>query len=338
MARGVSMERDHLPLIDLRDHLEGTPVQRRRAAGEVSDACSRLGFLLLRGHGLDHGLMDRMRAVSAAFFDAPAEYKEAHHRSGTSRGYTPMGTERLGATAGDAEDAVPDVKEAFAVGAVDLPDGGAELAEIAEIGVQPVTWPRHPPSFRRTWLAYYSASRLLAAQVMDMFADALDIAPSHFSSRLDRSADFLRVINYPHQSTPPAPRALRAGVHTDFGALTLLATDDAPGGLQVRRRDGGWVDVPHVPGTFVVNVGDLMEHWTNHRWVSAVHRVVNPPANAGGRTRRQSIVFFCNPNLDAVIEALPSCLTPGERPPPPVTAGEWLRSKTLRQRIGPRSP
>jgi isopenicillin N synthase-like dioxygenase len=125
----------------------------------------------------------------------------------------------------------------------------------------------------------------------------------------------------------PEPGQLRLGAHTDYGSLTLLYQDETPGGLQV-HRDGVWRDAPIVPGTFVVNIGDLMSRWTNDRWVSTLHRVQNP---AQGRwdVPRLSIPYFHQPNYDAVIEAIPTCVAPGEQATyPPITSGDNLTYKT----------
>jgi len=165
------------------------------------------------------------------------------------------------------------------------------------------------------WLAYYRAMRSLAEQVMILLADALGVQPALFQSKMRRSADFLRVINYPDQRAEPAAGTLRAGEHIDHGVLTILACDDAPGGLQVRARDGARADVPYCPGALVINIGDLMAYWTGHRWISAGHRVTNPPPQARGRARRQSIVFFHNPNLDATIAPLHDHSQPGNPRP-----------------------
>ncbi len=113
--------------------------------------------------------------------------------------------------------------------------------------------------------------------------------------------------------------------------LTILKTEDKPGGLQVFNKAGEWVDVPIVPDCFIVNVGDLMARWTNDTWVSTLHRVVNPSMAAADMSRRQSVVFFHNPNYDAVIECIPSCQGPTHPPKYPVTtSGEHLRSQFVR--------
>ena len=128
--------------------------------------------------------------------------------------------------------------------------------------------------------------------------------------------------NYPAQRVAPAPGQIRAGAHSDYGSLTILATEDKPGGLQVCNAAGEWVDVPIVDDCLIVNIGDLLARWTNDTWVSTLHRVVNPPAGAGAESRRQSLVFFHNPNYDAVIESL---VPDAPAKYPRTTSGEHLR-------------
>jgi isopenicillin N synthase-like dioxygenase len=316
------------PVVDLRDHRSSIRSRQARARRQTAEACEAYGLFLLSGHGLDPGLLAAIRARSMEFFDAPAPYKCRFHYEGTSRGYTPLCTESLAATGMDSSDATPpDVKEAFAVGSVDI-FGRAEAARGR--GAQPVTWPSQPVDFKDAWVAYFRAARALAADIMALLRDALDAPSAIFENAMRDSADFLRVINYPDQPEPPSPGMLRAGEHTDFGALTILACDAAPGGLQARTAAGDWRDVPYRPDCLVVNIGDLMSYWTGHRWLSAVHRVINPPDAARARSRRQSVIFFHNPRPDAVIE--PLTRTGSERLPH-IIAGDWLRAKTARQRL-----
>jgi isopenicillin N synthase-like dioxygenase len=189
---------------------------------------------------------------------------------------------------------------------------------------------------------YYEAMAALVVRIMRHFAVALQLPIDFFDSRIDRHTSALRVLNYPALDTPPLPGQLRAGGHTDYGTVTVLKADAAPGGLPGWREgglpgwwEGGlevelddrWVPVPVVEDSFIVNLGDAMARWTNDRWRSTLHRVVVPPAELAA-ARRQSIAFFHNANWDTLIECIPSCLQPGESPRyAPVTAGEHLMAK-----------
>jgi isopenicillin N synthase-like dioxygenase len=136
--------------------------------------------------------------------------------------------------------------------------------------------------------------------------------------------------HYPVLEQPPLPGQLRTGAHTDYGAMTILAATDAEGGLEVRMRDGSWAGVKPKPGEFVVNLGDMMARWTNGRWASTLHRVVNPPLGMA-QSRRLSIGMFVHPNYDQRIECVPTCLAPGEKPRyETISAGEHIKRKIER--------
>ena len=146
------------------------------------------------------------------------------------------------------------------------------------------------------------------------------------------------MLHYPPQLETPKPGQLRAGAHSDYGSLTIVKLDAAEGGLQVQTRDGAWLDVPHVPEAFVVNLGDLMAEWTNDRWVSTLHRVVNPSRTAGESARRMSMTFFHQPTYHAVIACLPNCADT-QRPPRhgSIPSGEhvWMKiNKHRRPELG----
>ena len=148
-----------------------------------------------------------------------------------------------------------------------------------------------------------------------MFADALQLPRDFFDSRIDRHTSALRLLNYPALLEAPKPGQLRAGAHTDYGTVTVLRADDAPGGLEVlvpSPAGDRWTAVPMLAGSLVINLGDAMARWTNDRWRSTLHRVVTPPADVASTARRQSIAFFHNANWDAVIDCIPTCLDPGE--------------------------
>ena len=139
----------------------------------------------------------------------------------------------------------------------------------------------------------------------------------------------LRVINYPAQTATPAPGQLRAGAHTDYGFMTILRSEAVPGGLQVQRRDGAWLDAPAVAGGYVINIADGFMRWTNDAWVSTPHRVANPPEAARGTARRQSIPFFVNPSGKAVIKCLAPFVTAEQTAKySPISFGDYIALKS----------
>jgi isopenicillin N synthase-like dioxygenase len=234
---------------------------------------------------------------------------------------------------GDAA-AAGDLNESFMVGPVDPVDPAYATAPAAGQHFAANLWPEQPASLQPVFTRYYRAMSALAQVLMRLFALGLDLEEIFFDSKIDRHISRLRIRNYPAQFTKPLPGQLRAGAHSDYGSLTILATEDKPGGLQVRNAVGEWVDVPVIPGCFVVNLGDLMARWTNDAWMSTLHRVVNPPDDAGAESRRLSLVFFHNPNYDADVTCIPTCLKPGEAPKyPPTTSGEHLRRLFLATQI-----
>ena len=167
----------------------------------------------------------------------------------------------------------------------------------------------------------------LAPAIMQGFALALDQPEDYFADRIDRHITNSSVIHYPPQPSTPTAGEARAGAHSDLGSLTIIYSDTDIGGIEVLTRDDGWFRVPRVPGALTVNLGDLMAEWTNDRWVSTSHRVVNPPRAQADRARL-SLCFFHQPNYDARIECIPSCQGP-DNPPRygATTSGAYIKRK-----------
>ena len=326
-----------VPLIDISGFARGDPAGRARIATAVAEAVETIGFFSVSGHGVPDALMRETRDRLAAFFDLPDAVKATYAGTANSknRGYLPFGRDFVAASAGGT--APPDWRETFGFGRFDVPDGDPYYAHpSAAYAYQPNILPAEVDGLAGTARAYYAALERLNALLLAIFECALGLEEGFLQRHFDRHASILRAINYPEQDAPPAPGQLRCGAHTDFGSHTLLMVDDASGGLQVRDLSGRWVDVSPPPGTFVVNIGDLLMTWTNDRWLSNFHRVVNPPRDAAGRTRRQSVAFFVQPNYDAVIECIESCRVPGEPPRhPPVVAWQYRRAKLTRTTAGP---
>ncbi len=319
----------HLPVIDLAVLGDGVdPVRRDALARTLDAACRDTGFVVVRGHGVPPRVIEAAFAAGFAFFDAPDTVKlSAVPPDGRVRGYTPLLRQQLAASL--RQHTPPDLFERFRMGPFDLPDDAYHAAR-AQGWFAPNVWPDGVPGFRTALQDYYRAMEALAADLMQLFARALGLPPDFFAASIDRHISSLCLNHYPALTAAPAPGQLRAGEHTDYGSLTIVAPSDAPGRLQIRVRDGQWVEVDPPAGHFVVNIGDLMAQWTNDRWVSTLHRVGLPDDAAGARARRLALVFFHQPNDDALVECLPTCLagaTPRYRP---VTSGEHLRLKINR--------
>jgi isopenicillin N synthase-like dioxygenase len=312
------------PVFDLSRFERADPQERRRLAGEVDGICRSTGFLAISGQSVPQRTIDAVWSAAHDFFDLPQETKDAVRAPfpGYPYGYLGSGAEALAKSKG--VDTPPDLKESFNGGPLKVPADLTDPAALSFCYAETI-WPAEPKGFVEAWKAYYGAMEDLAARIMRVFAVALDLPEEFFQKSIDAPVSALRALNYPETSIPPKPGQLRAGAHTDYGSLTILLPQEGSRGLEIFTPEGEWREVPPVPGAFVINIGDLMARWTNDRWVSTLHRVVNADGSAA---RRQSLAFFHQPNWDAEIACLQSCLAPGEKPLyEPVLSGPYLMSK-----------
>ena len=294
---------DSVPVVDLAPYLEGGEDGKRAVANAIAAACEETGFFCVTGHGIDEDLIRDTRRVAKEFFDLPIEQKRLVERPGNrvGTGYYPFADRSLAYTL-DVE--MPqDLQEAWAMAPPDVPDEPYYKTEIANYFFRPNRWPEGVPDFRETITAYFRTLSGLADRMMGAVALALEVEEDYFGDKIDRAASAMRLIHYPVQTSMPAEGQLRAGAHTDYGTLTILRSDDVPGTLQVKLPRGGWTDVRPPPGAFVCNLGDAMARWTGGRWASTLHRVSNPPPDIPS-SDRISLVFFHQPNYDAVLSGL----------------------------------
>ena len=324
------MTLQQVPVIDIAPFLGGERDGKARVAAEVKQACEDIGFFVITGHGVDPSVTRATHDVSRRFFDLSLEEKMTIERwaDDVIRGYSPALKECLAESRG--ERGPGDLKESLTVGPPFVPD--EPYYHCAEAGQHFVEnrWPTRPAELKETWIAYWDAMEQLAFTLMRIFALALDLDEDYFEKRMDRHVSQFRVLNYPDQPDPPLEDQFRASAHSDFGACTICAIEDRPGGLQAMNRDGEWVDVPVVPDAFSINLGDQMQMWTNDQWVSTLHRVINPPRDKANDSRRQSMIFFFYTNYDCIIECFPTCQS-DDNPAkyPPVTTSKNLLDKFL---------
>ena len=315
---------DRVPLIDISPFVEGSETGKQDVARAIAEACESIGFFAVNGHGVATETIDALRHLSHDFFERPeAEKRRAEHPiPGTPRGYRALAGEALGrAGGGEAE---PDMKEFYHIGPDAWPDERYYVSDEGQRYFIPNLWPDEPAGFREAALEYYRAMAELEGHLLHASAIALGVEETFFDDKVARHVTAMRINYYPAQATPPPEGQIRAGAHTDYGMMTILMGENEPGSLQVRTRDGRWIDVETRPEFFVINIGDLLMRWTNDRWLSNLHRVVNPPPEIASTVSRVSIGFFHQPDYDAMIECVPTCAGP-DRPAlyPPGRSGDY---------------
>jgi isopenicillin N synthase-like dioxygenase len=306
---------DGLPVIDLDGLKDGGREALSRIAGEIGRASRGIGFFYVVNHGVPAATMEAAFIQSARFFALPIDAKRdlAIDKIGGNRGYSGLMREALDPTK------AADMKEAYNIG-LDLQPDDAEI-----IAGKPFrslnAWP-DLLDFRTTMLAYFDQCAALGGRLHRAFAFDLGLNVDFFVDKFDRPMATLRLLHYPPMPAETVAGQLGAGEHTDYGNVTLLATDGV-GGLQVRTRVGQWIEAPVMPGAFIVNIGDCLMRWTNDIYVSTPHRVVNH----SGR-ERYSIAFFFDPNPEAIVAAIPSCVPSGAEPLyPPIAAADHLKAR-----------
>jgi isopenicillin N synthase-like dioxygenase len=317
---------DHVPVIDISPFTSGSASGRREVAEQVCAACEQVGFLVITGHGMDESVVDCLYGASQSFFALDeAEKLRVKKPAGTNpKGFTPQGAKTVGK---DRDPKLkPSLLESFAIGPLDVTNDPYFTCPEAGANFGPNLWPERPAGLKPAFSDYYREMERLSNDILDIFSFALDVPPAYFRARVDKHASILRANHYPALKAAPTDGEERAGAHTDITAITILRVDDAPGGLEVQLPDGRWVGVPRVPNAFIVNIGDILMRWTNDRFISTMHRVINPPPELAAKAARISIPYFCIPNYDAVIECIPSCVGQGAKYPP-MRSGKLLAER-----------
>lgn len=312
-----------LPLISVAGLNSEDPAVRAETARQLGVACREIGFFYAIDHGIPEDVMAGAFANSKRVFELPLETKQAMSikKSPHNRGYVAMADEKLNPEAG------ADMKEAFNIG-TDFPaDHPDVLAGKPFLGVN--FWPPID-GWRDAMLGYFDACLNLGRLIHKGFAIDLGLPEDFFAQHLDSPIATLRMLRYPASAGQIDREDGGAGAHTDYGNVTLLATDKVAG-LQVLTRQGQWIDAPHVPGAFVCNIGDCLMRWSNDTYVSTPHRV-RPPEQ-----ERYSIAFFLEVNPDSIVD--PRDVIPGEAPKyEPITCAEYLTARlnaTYEHRVEP---
>lgn len=315
MNKGIEQELvEQVPIVDFAPFLAGAASGRLAVAAAIRQAAESVGFLYLSGHGVDPAVIDAAFAASRRFFELPLQDRLKVSVNSAHRGFIQMSNATV---AGGTK---PSMNESFLAG-LDL--GPLDPDVIAKTPLHgPNQWPEGLDGFREAIEAYQAAMWRLGHHVLRAFALALEIDEEFFVPYFVRPMPFVRLLHYPSQSLDRADDEFGISPHTDYGFVTFLA-QDAVGGLQVKRRDGGWIDVTAVPDTFVVNIGDMLMRWTNDRWISNQHRVINTTG-----CERYSVPYFFDPAYHVRVECISTCKGPGHPAKyDPITWGEYLKQK-----------
>ena len=275
-----------IPVVDIAALIAGGDISA--ITQDFRDILKSIGFLYIKNHGVDEALIARTLALTKDFFALPQAQKEVLnivHSGQTLRGYIPMYGENVDPTNSK------DFKECF--------DYATHQQQVS-----PFFGPNFMPEegeFKAVFEQYHAQMLQLAHKLISVIALSLDLPADYFQRLQQNPITIQRLLHYPPQQGEITTKEIGIGAHTDYGFLTILWQDDN-GGLQVMNRDDEWISAPPIAGTFVVNIGDLVETYSNGLYRSTLHRVINTSGK-----ERYSIPFFIDMDFDAVVEVVPTC-------------------------------
>lgn len=318
-----------IPIIDLAAIRGRDEQTKRQLAKSIDDAFTTVGFCYAVNHGVPMPVIEGAFAAAATFFALPAQQKSKVAVDGLFRGYTGPET-TLRAYNEYNSDGSPSAKDATPT------TGGKEMFNLSLEGdaadpdnqpdgwtYGPNNWPTFMPEFRKAIYPYFEAVCAAGDDLLHAVAIALGVDENYFLQKYRKNMGQCTLLHYPPLSAADITAGIESSVaHCDFSCITLLYQDDV-GGLQVRERESGkWVDAPPIKGAFVINVGDMLARWTNHRYVSTPHRVMNMSGK-----ERYSIGLFYNPGATAFVDPRELGTSPADCLYPPIAAGRYVRAR-----------
>jgi isopenicillin N synthase-like dioxygenase len=300
-----------IPVIDFADVRARNRESIAAAAKQICEACTTVGFFYIKNHGVRTQVIDRAVRAAQQFFSYPIERKREVSANANHRGFHARGDALMyGAKK-------PDYKEFYSIG-LELPEDDPSVLT-GEPLRGPNNWPAFMPELQPALYAYFQAMGACGADLLQAVSLSLGLKESFFVDKYTKPLQRTQIIYYPPQ--PPQAGEDQFGVapHSDYGCITLL-WQDGNGGLQVRDRGSKtWIDAHPIENTFVINVGDLLARWTNDRFSSTPHRVIN----RSGR-ERYSIATFYDPNFAAVVDPRELGTSEAECRYEPVVAGQHI--------------
>ena len=310
-VRSVEEATRSIPVIDFGPAFRGDPGALDAVAVQVRHACEHVGFFYMAGHGVPQEIVDAAFDAAREFHSMPLEDKLKLNINENNIGYLPVNQSMQRASTVH-KNTRPNYNESYFISH----DRGADHPDV--IAGKPLRgrnqWPEGHEAMRDAMKRYFKALEAASERMLPVLARALDMPADHFGPFFENEAHInLRFLHYPPQESQDDEQFGQAP-HTDNSFITMLAREEVPG-LALRLPSGEWLAPPVIAGTFLVNLGNVMRRWSNDRFLSTPHGVLND----SGRDR-YSIAFFYSPNPASTIECVPSCTGPGEpaRYPPAV--------------------
>ena len=307
---------DRVATVDMAPLADESLAGKRIVADALRSVFERVGFFILVNHGVDQALIERTFSEARRFHAQPMAAKMAVMMNAHNNGY--MAINRYNVRTSRASDpaALPDRNESFFIKRERQPDDPMLVADRRFAG--PNVWPENLPGFRETLLEYTGAVDATARRLLPSLALSLDLPEDTFDAAFAESQFSFRLSHYPPVEEREAGQ-YGIAPHTDSNFMTFLAQSGVPG-LQIRLGEDRWIDVPHVPNSFVVNGGDMLHRWTNERYKSTPHRALPPIGQP-----RYAIPYFFGPHLDTEIACLPSCQGVDNPPKyPPISYSDYI--------------
>lgn len=302
-----------VPTLSLEDYVQGSAEKKQAFIENLWIGLKDYGFIILKDHGVSTDLQKRAYEILAQFYALPASTKQEYISAagGGQRGYTPFGKEHA------KDSPVMDLKEFWHVGREVSADHPMSAHYPANI------WPREIPDFELVFSQLFMALEEAGKIMLEALTGPLKVEKDYFKTRVQEGNSILRLLHYPPIPAGVDPRCLRAAPHEDINFITLLPAATTSG-LQLKDRDGSWLDVVSEPGTLIVDVGDMLARLTNDVLPSTTHQVVN--TEEGRIKSRYSMPFFMHPQADVDLSCLPSCQGSGAKHAP-ITAGDFLMQR-----------
>jgi isopenicillin N synthase-like dioxygenase len=296
-----------VPTLSLRDYTHGSLIQQGLFVQQLFHGMKDYGFIILKDHPVQQTLLSHAYDILQKFYALPTEKKLQYATVvGGQRGYTPFGKEHA------KDSPVMDLKEFWHV--------GRDIEETNNPFYPPNIWPAEIPEFRAIFTELYDTLEETGNIMLEALTGPLEVPQDFFRTLTHNGNSILRLLHYPPIPEGIDPRCIRAAAHEDINFITLLPAA-TQSGLQLKDRDGKWLDIVSDPGSLIVDAGDMLARLTNDVIPSTTHQVINP--QDGTNAARYSMPFFMHPHPQALLSCLDSCRGNGEKYPP-IRSGDFL--------------